>query len=76
MYRHNNDPRIAVGRVRDWLRTESGVNTIPGGQVINERYVRFRKELPVICTKLRLDLNDLSFVDFSFTIAWWIDRNP
>jgi hypothetical protein len=76
IHRHNNDPKAAVGRVRDWLRTESGISTIPGGQVINERYLMFRNELPVICTKLRLDLNDLSFIDFSFTVAWWIDRHP
>jgi len=72
IHRHTNDPRQAVIRVRDWLRAESGVETIPGGQTIYDRYVEFRNDLPMICAKLRLDLNDLPFVDFSRAIAFWL----
>jgi hypothetical protein len=74
IHRHNNEPRNAVARVRDWLRAESGVKTIPGGKAIYERYSQFRDDLPAICAELRLDVTDLAFVDFSYTIAYWLDR--
>ncbi|HEV8658119.1 MAG TPA: hypothetical protein VGS96_05785 [Thermoanaerobaculia bacterium] len=59
-------------RVRDWLRTESGREDILGGTVIYNRYLTFRSELPRICTDLKLDVNDLTFVDLSYTIATWL----
>ena len=74
IHRHGNDARVAVTRVRDWLRTESGRTRIPGGKVIYERYLEFRADLPEICGAFRLDVNDLTFVDFSYTIAFWLQR--
>lgn len=71
---HSDDPEIAVKTVRDWLRTESGQADIPGGAVIYQRYKRFRKDLPVICTEMKLDLYELTFVDFSYTIATWLHK--
>ena len=71
IHRHGADPRTAVARVRDWLRAESGITTIPGGGAIYERYLRFRQDLPVLCSEMRLDLDDLSFVDFSSAVANW-----
>ena len=75
VHRHDNDPRIAVTRVRDWLRAESGNQAIAGGKVIYDRYVKFRDDLPAVCTDLSLDLNELTFVDFSYTIAFWFKRS-
>lgn len=43
---------------------------------IFDRYEKFRAELPRICAELRLDLTDLTFTDFSYTIAWWLAKNP
>lgn len=71
--RHDDDARTAVLRVRDWLRTESGQTSIPGGAVIFDRYTAFRQELPEICAELRLDVGDLTFTDFSYTIAKWLE---
>lgn len=76
IHRHGNDAKTAVARVRDWLRSESGQNRIPGGGAIHDRYLTFRTELPAICRELRLDLNDLAFVDFSYAIAFWLERHP
>ena len=73
---HRNDPRVAVTRVRDWLRTESGRESIPGGAEIYRRYERYRSELPKICAKLKLDFERLPFVDFSYTIADWLETSP
>jgi hypothetical protein len=72
IHHHGNDPKIAVKRVRDWLRTESDRQDIPGGAAIYARYTAFRSDLPRICVELKLDESDLTFVDFSRTIAEWL----
>jgi hypothetical protein len=72
---HNNSPHVAVSRVRDWLRTESGKHDIPGGSAIYGRYEVFRRELPTICSELKLDFPELTFPDFSYTVATWLKKN-
>jgi hypothetical protein len=77
IHRHGNSPKMAVVRVRDWLRTESDVGTIPGGTAIYERYVEFRSDLPALCAELRLDIDALTFADLSDTISTWLrQRRP
>ena len=71
---HSDDPKVAVKRVRDWLRTESGRSDIPGGSAIYKRYESFREDLPRICEELKLDLNELTFVDFSQIVATWLQK--
>jgi hypothetical protein len=70
---HGSSAKTAVSRVRDWLRTESGKSGIPGGTTIFRRYEAFRADLPAICAELRLDLAELTFADFSYTVARWLD---
>jgi len=75
LHQHTNSPALAVTRVRDWLRTETGRDDLPGGAAIYSRYEKFRAELPAICVELKLDLAQLAFADFSYTIARWLRRN-
>jgi hypothetical protein len=72
IHRHGHSPKTAITRVRDWLRTESGVESIPGGTVIFQRYEKFRQQLAETCAALRLDPDELTFVDFSRAISHWI----
>jgi hypothetical protein len=72
VHRHGNSAKVAVTRVRDWLRTETGRTDIPGGTAIYNRYEKFRTDLPAICSELKLDLAQLTFADFSYTIARWL----
>lgn len=72
VHTHANDPANAVKRVRDWLRAESDLAGIEGGAAIFKRYQTFRAALPQICSELNLDVNDLTFTDFSFAIARWL----
>jgi hypothetical protein len=74
--KHSDDPLEAVKRVRDWLRTESARADIPGGIAIYKRYESFRQDLPAICEKFKLDMNELTFVDFSMTVAAWLEKQP
>ena len=71
---HSDDPKIAVKAVRDWLRTESSRTGIPGGAAIYKRYEAFRQDLPQICGELKLDVDELPFVDFSYTVATWLEK--
>jgi len=74
IHHHGNDPRAAVSRVRNWLRTEAGRSDVPGGAAIYVRYETFRRDLPEICSDLKLDIGDLTFADLSFAISQWLDR--
>lgn len=75
IHQHDNNPKTAVTRVRNWLRTESGRSSIPGGPAIFARYEAFRTDLPDICKELKLDVSDLTFTDFSYTIARWLQAH-
>jgi hypothetical protein len=75
IHQHGNSAKAAVTRVRDWLRTESGRTDLPGGAAIYDRYEEFRADQPAICAELKLDLAQLTFLDFSYTIARWLERH-
>ena len=75
IHQHGNSAKSAVIRVRDWLRTESGRTDLPGGATIYGRYENFRADQPAICAELKLDLTQLTFLDFSYTIARWLERH-
>jgi hypothetical protein len=73
---HSNDPRVAITRVRNWLRTESGSNDMAGGAMVYEQYQEFRLKLPALCAELKLNLTELTFADFSYLIIHWLARHP
>ena len=68
---HGNQPQRAVGNVRDWLNTESGRKTIPGGNTIWRRFERYRDRLPVMTERAGLELDEMTFNDHcNFTSEW------
>ncbi len=74
VYSHASKPEKVIKHVRDWLRTATGKNDIPSGSQINRRYEIFGKVLPYLCKDLKLDLKDLSFVDFSYLVVFWLQK--
>ena len=72
---HNNDVETIVRVVRNWLRTASGRQTIPGGNIIWERYQEFMRNLPQTTAELRLDAEDLVFNDYTWAITAWSRNN-
>ena len=58
---HNNEVETIVRVVRNLLRTASGRQTIPGGNIIWERYQTFLRDLPQTVEECRLDVEDLIF---------------
>ena len=61
---HNNDPIIAISKVRDWLRTASGRKTIPGYAILTAQYQEFQNHLPGLAHALGFTIDNLPFVDF------------
>ena len=72
---HHNEVETLVRVVRNWLRTASGRRTIPGGNIIWERYQTFLRDLPQTAEELRLDVDDLIFNDYASVIIRWLERN-
>jgi hypothetical protein len=74
VYPHAGKPDKAINQVRNWLRAASGKSDIPSGSHISQRYRLFGKVLPYLCKDLKLDLKDLSFIDFSYLVVIWLQK--
>lgn len=71
---HGGEPLRAIGVVRDWLNTATRASVrIPGGQAIAARYETFRAELPSLCAKTRLKVQDLTFSDYLLQVEEWLN---
>lgn len=68
---HGANPPTAIVAIRHWLRAASDI-PLRAGTTIYRRYQQFRSDLPVVCDGLALDVDDLSFADFSYAIAAWL----
>ncbi len=70
---HNNSSREIITRVRNWLRTASRRETIPGGSIIWRRYRDFRTDLPQTAREYQLTVEDLIFNDYSLMVTRWLE---
>lgn len=75
IHAHEGEPKKAIVEVRDWLSSTSRRKRLPGGQAIAQRYVKFRAELPDLCTKLNREEDSLTFSDLSEMISLWLQAN-
>ncbi|MFN2624401.1 MAG: hypothetical protein ABR611_16360, partial [Chthoniobacterales bacterium] len=72
---HNKSPRSVIGHVRNWLQTAPGKAALPGGKRIWEKYLQFRRELPIIADEAELDSAQLTFIDYLQLVTNWLPRN-
>ena len=72
---HENRPRKAIRRVRDWLQAAPGRAAIPGGVRIWDMYREFRLELPVIAEEAELDPEQLTFIDYLQLVINWLKEH-
>lgn len=72
---HNNVPETVISIIRDWLNDASGRRTIPGGRDIIKRYKAFCDELPEICYIARLEIDEVTYTDFSVFASDWLREN-
>jgi hypothetical protein len=72
---HGDDPRTAIGVVRDWLGTASGRRLLPGGAAINARYATFNAELPRIIERVAIEVSELTFANYINIVSDWLRAN-
>ena len=72
---HDNKPRLAIRRVRDWLQIAPGKAVIPGGDKIWRDYQRFRRELPLITQEAQLNPAQLTFIDYLLLVNNWLQEH-
>ena len=72
---HNNQPRIIVHKIRDWLATNSRGRALDGGAALWREYQRFGAWLPAKCRSARLRVHDLTFHDYVQLVYEWFERN-
>ena len=72
---HRNSAQEAITVVRNWLRGVSGSTVLPGGMEIYRRFQQFEQDLPGLCAKLRLQRDELTFIDSASIISDWLRDN-
>lgn len=69
---HGGDPSTAISVVTTWLRQQSRVKSIPGGQAIAFEYHQFEDALPAVLAARQLTMDEMTFGDYSAIAAAWI----
>lgn len=72
---HGNSAERLIKCVRDWLNSASKGKIIPGGKEIFRRYKVFKKELPKMCKAERIDVDELTFDDYSQFVSRWLRKD-
>ena len=72
---HEDDPLVAIGRVRDWLKAASAGPSIDGAQAIRRRYERFHRDLPAILDRAGISHSEMTFFDYAGFVATWLRYN-
>jgi len=71
---HNNDPVVALRKVRDWLRTSSGRATIPGHAILLGQYQQFMEHLPDLADSLGFQVDEIPFLDFLTIVETFVSK--
>jgi hypothetical protein len=71
---HGSDAEEAINLVRNWLSNASA-EPLPGGDAMAKRYGTFRRKLPLMCRKLKLSQEKLTFTDYTWLVWKWLEKN-
>ena len=63
---------MIVRAVRNWLRTTSDRQAIPGGGIIWRHYQEFLKDLPQTAERFQLEVEDMIFNDYTLVVEEWL----
>jgi len=72
---HGKRPCAVIRQVRNWLQAAPGKAALPGGTRIWEKYLQFRRELPIIADEADLHSSQLTFIDYLQLARNWLARN-
>lgn len=72
---HHNKPEKVIEKVRNWLRTSSNLQGMPGGTKIWRRYQQFRRDLPALLRTAHVSVKEINQFEFysdyrEFVVAW------
>ena len=68
---HGGDPKRVVTIVRNWLSTHAKT-AMPSGKIMAARFDSFNLVLPTMCTEADLDIEDLTFTDYTYLVVKWL----
>ncbi len=60
--------------IRDWLGTQRAGQRLPGGAAILRRFETFRSQLPEICARIALNVDELTFSDYANLVSEWLQQ--
>jgi hypothetical protein len=69
---HENDPTNAIGKVREFLRANSGGRPLSGSAKIRRDFDRYIAEKSGICAALELEADEITFPDLTYLIAHFL----
>jgi hypothetical protein len=72
IHSHNGDEGILIAELATWLRDQSREKMIPGGRLIAREFATFKAELPEICKAHHLEVDELSFGDFTTIVVQYL----
>jgi hypothetical protein len=73
---HGGETGQSIKSVRDWLSNATPKSIrIPGGRTILGRYEVFRTELPAMCERLALAVDELTFNNYVVQVEEWLKLN-
>lgn len=76
IHAHGNHPERAIRAVRTWLSDQRIEGTLPGANALWARYQRFKSRLPAYCQSVQLDIDELTFNDYTRLVARWLADDP
>jgi hypothetical protein len=75
---HNNDTATVIRRIRDWLRNSPEYKNaaFASADILINRYLSFRAQLPAQCRDRGLNFKSLEFNDYATLVSGWLIVNP
>lgn len=75
IHAHSGKPAILIAELAAWLRAETKDPKVPGGMAIDNEFLRFEKELPLLLKAIKLAKAELTFLDYRKLAENWITGN-
>ncbi|MBV9287349.1 MAG: hypothetical protein JO288_05910 [Hyphomicrobiales bacterium] len=72
IHSHGGDVQQLIRELANWLRDEARDAKVPGGAAISNEFSDFKRDLPLIAAKKRLEPFELTFKDLAEIAAIWV----
>lgn len=72
IHAHDGDVPTLIQELATWLRAQHGGADVPGGRAIATEYATFQEILPAICKGRGMELDELTFDDFSGIVVAYV----